>query len=208
MLRRFGFFVLFLVVATGCGPAPDGTGGLSGLVAGDQAGHQPINLSETIQFNEGGTPIKVYGNYSYGELNSSWERGYETRGFIAFDASTVPADVATVELELYCEASKDSEFPLELKILALDESWAKEAYISGIASQLPSWPKSTNMATGEVTSTKAGWVRFDITSMVERWRSDPSTNFGLLVAGPRGHQSIVSFYVGGDNAPRLRLMKQ
>jgi hypothetical protein len=189
----------------GCGPAPDGTGGLTGIVAGDQAEYQPLAAAETVQFNQGGTPKQVFWMKNHGDkLFATWDDdGYEARGFLYFDAQDVPSN-ATVELELYIGADPDSHFPLELTLSALDVAW--DSALIPKSNAFLAWPKASAVATSSISSAKDGWVRFDITPTVDRWRRDPSSNLGLIVSGPTGTKSAAWVNLGGDTGPRLRLM--
>ena len=95
------------------------------------------------------------------------------RTFVAFDLASLPADavILTATLELYQTVSGNASIAAQ----ALTGDWSE------VAVTWNNQPASTTVdeSLGELTDS---WYRWNITSIVQKWRSSALTNYGVRLA--------------------------
>jgi PKD repeat protein len=133
-----------------------------------------------------------YNDNNYGSLAdfkiTSWTNNGDdsnSRGLIEFDISSIPAGatIVSAKLSLYYKQSNDGAHSTL--------TGSNAAYIQKVTS---SWSESTVTWDTQPSSTDAGQVtipastsdtqdypNIDITSIVQGWANDQTTNFGLLI---------------------------
>lgn len=182
------------------------------IVQPDEAASKDVIIYE-------GVPSLNFNNLTgYDQLlaTSKTDNGHSVSSLIQFDlpvnASIDGNEVATLHLfvgdtsSANFGANPSSAFPVEANFYRITGSWDESLVTWGSSPSID----STTLASVEISAINQ-WISIDVTTAVQGWINDPSTNFGLLFLQPDqvkdGNTRVAAVYssASGANRPYLQI---